>query len=69
MIKKSRPIPPEKFAVKALDQLARNKAIIIVPAKYKLIWWIHRLFPSGAVSLAGKHFKEMQMKLEEETNA
>jgi NAD(P)-dependent dehydrogenase (short-subunit alcohol dehydrogenase family) len=69
MIKKFRPIPPEKFAVKALDQLARNKAIIIVPAKYKLIWWIHRLFPSGAVSLAGKHFQEMQMKLEEETNA
>ena len=63
MIEKFKPITPEIFAVKALDQVAKNKAIIIVPAWWRLVWWIHRLFPTLGISLAEKSFRDGQKKI------
>ena len=63
MIEKFKPMPPNILAKKALNLIAKNKAIIIVPSWYKLFWWIHRLFPSLGILLAQKNFQSIQKKL------
>lgn len=40
-----RPMDPGKFAHQVLGAVARNRAIIIVPAWWKVFWWLHRLSP------------------------
>jgi len=60
---KLKPMPPDIFAYKAINAIAKNKAIIIVPSWWKLFWWINRLFPSLGISLAGKNFQKMQKQL------
>ncbi len=60
MLEKFKPMPPNIFAKKVLNSVARNKAIIIVPSWWKLFWWINRLSPSLAIFLAQKRFKKMQ---------
>jgi short-subunit dehydrogenase len=60
MIEKFKPISPNIFAKKALNSVAKNKAIIIVPAWWKLFWWMNRLFPSVGIHLVGRSFQKMQ---------
>jgi len=62
MIEKFRPISPNIFAKKALNSVAKNKAIIIVPAWWKLFWWMNRLFPSVGIHLVGKSFQKVQKR-------
>ena len=62
MIEKFKPISPNSFAKEALNSIAKNKAIIIVPAWWKLVWWMNRLFPSGGIYLVGKSFQKMQKR-------
>jgi short-subunit dehydrogenase len=62
MIEKFKPISPNVFAKKALNSVAKNKAIIIVPAWWKLLWWMNRLFPSMGIHLVEKSFQKMQKK-------
>ncbi|RKZ11948.1 SDR family NAD(P)-dependent oxidoreductase [bacterium] len=45
---------PCAFAEAALDKVARNKAIIVLPRSYKILWWINRLMPAVAIALASK---------------
>ena len=63
MIEKYKPMPPNIFAKKALNSVAKNKAIIIVPAGWKLFWWINRLLPSLGIYLAGRNFQKVQKQL------
>ncbi len=35
-----------RFTEQALRHVAANRAIIIIPGRWKLIWWLHRLSPS-----------------------
>jgi len=63
MLEKLKPMPPNIFAKKALNLIARNKAIIVVPSWYKLFWWIYRLFPSFGIFLTQKSFQVVQKKL------
>lgn len=56
----ARPVPPEVFAEKVLDRIARNKAIIIVPGWWRLFWWIYRFSPSLGLSLARSNFRKWQ---------
>lgn len=63
MFEKLNPMPPAVFAKQALDQVAKNKAIIVVPSWWKRFWWIHRLFPSFGMSLAQKQFEKMQKQV------
>ena len=63
MIDKFKPMPPHIFAKKALNLVARNKAIIILPSWYKLFWWFNRVFPSLGIFFAQKSFQDMQRKL------
>lgn len=64
MFKKTRPMSPQIFAEKALNLVARNKAIIILPSWYRLLWWLNRLSPSLGISFAQKNFQNMQRKLD-----
>lgn len=41
-----RPMAPEKFARRALRAVARNHAIIVLPAWWKALWYLDRLSPS-----------------------
>jgi NAD(P)-dependent dehydrogenase (short-subunit alcohol dehydrogenase family) len=48
-----KPISPEAFAPPALKAVARNKAVIIVPAPVKVAWYLQRLSP-GAMGALGR---------------
>jgi NAD(P)-dependent dehydrogenase (short-subunit alcohol dehydrogenase family) len=63
MWERVRPMPPNVFAEKVLDSVAKNKAIIIVPSWWKLFWWINRLSPSLGMFLAQKRFQKLQKEL------
>ena len=60
---KLKPMPPNLFAKKVLNSVAKNKAIIIVPSWWKWFWWINRLSPSLGISLAQRRFQKMQKEL------
>jgi NAD(P)-dependent dehydrogenase (short-subunit alcohol dehydrogenase family) len=49
-----RPMPASVFARKALDQVARNKEIIIIPAWWRVLWWLERASPTLASFVAWK---------------
>ena len=40
ILERSRPLDPASFAAKALDALARNSAIIIIPGWWRIFWWM-----------------------------
>ena len=63
MIDKFKPMDPNLFARKALNAIAKNKAIIVLPKLYKVFWWIHRLFPSLGMFLARQSYLSNQRKL------
>ena len=60
----ARGIDPDRFAVKALKEVARNKPIIIIPSEYKLLWRINRLSPSIAILLSSKISQAILKKVE-----
>ena len=41
-----RPMDPARFAVQALNDVARNKSIIVIPRWWRILWWQHRLMPT-----------------------
>ncbi len=45
---------PDDFARKALDSVAKNRAVIVLPASYSALWWINRLSSDLAIGLSGK---------------
>jgi short-subunit dehydrogenase len=47
------PMDPAEFAVAALKQIAANKALIVIPSRWKKYWWAARLSPSLGMFLAG----------------
>ena len=59
MWEKRKPMAPEEFARRALDAVAKNRAIIIVPSFWKMFWWLYRLSPSLCFYLAEKTFKDI----------
>lgn len=42
---KIRPMDANVFAKKALDQVAANRAIIVIPGWWKVLWWLDRVSP------------------------
>ena len=46
-------MPADRFAARALRQVARNQAIIVVPGSAKALWYAARLSPS-IVQVAGR---------------
>jgi hypothetical protein len=43
---------PNRFAEKALRAVARNRAIIVIPWWWRMVWWVNRLSPSLGLWLA-----------------
>ena len=60
-LERLRPMDPALFAHKVLKQLARDRAIIIFPSWWRIIWWIERASPSLGILLARK-FSETTKK-------
>ncbi len=58
-----RPMDVRRFAAKALDQVARNRAIIVIPAWWKLFWWFDRLSPTLSLFLAERIFESARRDL------
>lgn len=52
-----------RAVAKALDAVAKNKAIIVLPRMYKLFWWINRFFPSLGIFLGRLSYQNGQKKL------
>lgn len=55
-----KPMSPDIFAKKVLNAIAKNKAIIIEPLQWKLVWLLNRLFPSLIMASAQNSFKKMR---------
>jgi hypothetical protein len=45
---------PERFAEEALRAVARNRAIIVIPSWWRIVWWLNRLSPSLGLYLGRK---------------
>jgi NAD(P)-dependent dehydrogenase (short-subunit alcohol dehydrogenase family) len=58
-----RPMDARRFATKALDQVARNRAIIVLPAWWKAFWWLDRLSPALSLYLAQRFFESAREAL------
>jgi NAD(P)-dependent dehydrogenase (short-subunit alcohol dehydrogenase family) len=58
-----RPMDVRRFATQALDQVARNRAIIVVPGWWKLFWWLDRLSPALSLFIAQRLFESARRDL------
>jgi NAD(P)-dependent dehydrogenase (short-subunit alcohol dehydrogenase family) len=54
---------PDVFSKKALDQIAKNKSIIVLPASYKMLWWINRISPTLAMGLSNKIYNAILKRI------
>jgi NAD(P)-dependent dehydrogenase (short-subunit alcohol dehydrogenase family) len=64
MWEKLKPMAPDVFAKKVLNAVAKNKAIIIVPYFWKILWWLNRLSPVLGRAFAKKHLTKMQKEFD-----
>lgn len=51
MFERLRPMAPDAFARQALEAVARDRAIIIAPRWWKLLWYLERLSPASSLAL------------------
>ena len=58
-----RPMDPRAFARKALRQVERDVPIIIVPAWWRLMWWLERLSPRLTSWFWQKQYDRMHAEL------
>ena len=63
IFEKLNPMSPDIFAEKAINAVAKNKAIIILPSFWKLLWWLNRLSPALGMALIQNRFKKMKKEL------
>jgi NAD(P)-dependent dehydrogenase (short-subunit alcohol dehydrogenase family) len=63
MFEKYNPMSANLFAKEALDRVAKNEAIIVLPSRWKWFWRLHRLFPSLGILLAQGSFENKQSVL------
>jgi NAD(P)-dependent dehydrogenase (short-subunit alcohol dehydrogenase family) len=53
------PMDPERFAVKALEGVRKNRALIVIPWQYRLMWLLlKRLPPSWEISIVAWHMAQ-----------
>ena len=60
-----RPITAGEFARRALDAIAKNKAIIVLPWRWRALWWVYRVCPSLVVALVRRQFVANKQLLED----
>jgi NAD(P)-dependent dehydrogenase (short-subunit alcohol dehydrogenase family) len=57
LVEQQHPISPERFAEQALRAVARNRAIIVIPSWWKIVWWLTRLSPGLGLYLGRKSWE------------
>lgn len=63
VFERMRPLDPARFAERALRQLARNRAIVIVPAWWRLLWWLERASPALSARLSARAYRRVRERL------
>ena len=48
-VERARPMDPAVFAAKAIDAVARNEALVVLPRWWRLVWWAHRVAPMATL--------------------
>jgi NAD(P)-dependent dehydrogenase (short-subunit alcohol dehydrogenase family) len=59
-----RPMDPARFARAALRGVERNRAIVIAPAWWRLLWWLERASPGLAAQLAETGLRRLRRELD-----
>jgi NAD(P)-dependent dehydrogenase (short-subunit alcohol dehydrogenase family) len=59
-----RPIEPEALARAALDAVARDEAIIVVPKWWKALWYLERVSPALSMRVWGVLFDRLKKEIE-----
>lgn len=67
LLQRLNPMEPADFALHALNAVIRNRAIIIVPARWKLLWWLNRLSPSLVLRLNKRMYQSTKRMLTQGT--
>lgn len=65
MMNRLMPMNTDIFAKQAIAQARKNRAIIVVPRWWKIVWWINRLYVPLGDWIAAKGFVEMKRQVEE----
>jgi len=65
LMESTRPFPLDKFVELALKQIARNKAIIVIPFMYRILWRMYRLSPLLGIAMARMLFQGMRKQLKQ----
>ncbi len=60
----TRPVPVDTFVKVALKQIAKNRAVIVIPAYYRVLWWLYRLSPVLGIHLSTRLFLAMRKTLD-----
>jgi NAD(P)-dependent dehydrogenase (short-subunit alcohol dehydrogenase family) len=63
MWERLRPMDAEKFAREALDEVANNRGIIVVPRTWRVVWWLSRLAPGLADRAGALGFEDVRRKI------
>ena len=60
---RARPMPVDVFARRALQAIAKNEAIIVLPSWWKALWYLERLSPALSARLWEKLLDRMRADL------
>ena len=60
---RQKPVPAARFASRALDQIARNRSVIVVPTAAKSLWYLQRLSPRLMDYVGGTIARRVQRDL------
>jgi short-subunit dehydrogenase len=64
-----RPMDADVFASQVVQQVARRRAIIVVPRWWQLVWWMNRLFPTRVDALAYRAYMQSKTQIEAASTA
>jgi len=64
LVERQRPMRPERFAELALRAVAKNRAIIVIPSLWKIVWWLNRLSPGLGFYLGRKSMEIVNRSVE-----
>jgi NAD(P)-dependent dehydrogenase (short-subunit alcohol dehydrogenase family) len=64
LIERQRPMQAERFAEQALRAVAKNRAIIVIPSWWRMVWWLYRLSPTLGFYLGRKMLETTKRTVE-----
>jgi NAD(P)-dependent dehydrogenase (short-subunit alcohol dehydrogenase family) len=64
LAERQHPMRPERFAEQALRAVARNRAIIVIPSWWRIVWWLNRLSPRLGLYLGRKSMEIVNRTVE-----